>query len=138
MLLIFDHAMHTITILTNPSPSASPEQSYAEAVRRIDQTLQRLRAPLPPPPPYNAPQFALNPQPNITREAFEAAVRKTVEYIHAGDCIQVVLSQRFSQPITAPPFYLYRSLRTINPSPYMFYLQFDDTTLIGADRKSVV
>jgi anthranilate synthase component 1 len=132
VLLIFDHAMHTITILTNPSPSASPEQSYAEAVRRIDQTLQRLRAPLPPPPPYNDPHFRLNPQPNITREAFEAAVRKTVEYIHAGDCIQVVLSQRFSQPITAPPFYLYRALRTINPSPYMFYLQFDDTTLIGA------
>jgi anthranilate/para-aminobenzoate synthase component I len=63
---------------------------------------------------YNDPHFRLNPQPNITREAFEAAVRKTVEYIHAGDCIQVVLSQRFSQPITAPPFYLYRALRTIN------------------------
>ena len=132
VLLIFDHAMHTITVLTNPSPSESPEQSYAEAVRRIEQTLQRLRAPLPPPLPYNDPHFRLNPQPNITREAFEAAVRKTVEYIHAGDCIQVVLSQRFSQPITAPPFYLYRALRTINPSPYMFYLQFDDTTLIGA------
>jgi len=51
VLLIFDHAMHTITILTNPSPSASPEQSYAEAVGRIEQTLQRLRTPMPPPPP---------------------------------------------------------------------------------------
>jgi anthranilate synthase component 1 len=138
VLLIFDHAMHTITILTNPSPSASPEQSYAEAVGRIEQTLQRLRAPLPPPPPYNDPHFTLSPQPNITREAFEAAVRKTVGYIHAGDCIQVVLSQRFSQPITAPPFYLYRALRTINPSPYMFYLQFDDTTLIGASPEVLV
>ena len=57
VLLIFDHAMHTITILTNPSPSASPEQSYAEAVGRIEQTLQRLRTPMPPPPLYNDPHF---------------------------------------------------------------------------------
>lgn len=132
VLLIFDHALHTITILVNPEPSANPEAGYRQALARIDETLRRLRTPLPPPPRYEDPQFKLNPQPNITREAFEDAVRKTVDYIHAGDCIQVVLSQRFSQPITAPPFYLYRALRTINPSPYMFYLQFDDTTLIGA------
>jgi anthranilate synthase component 1 len=138
VLLIFDHAMHTITVLTNPPPSASPEQSYAAAVERIEQTLQRLRAPMPPPPPFEDPQFKFNPKPNITREAFEDAVRKTVEYIHAGDCIQVVLSQRFSQPITAPPFYLYRALRAINPSPYMFYLQFEDTTLIGASPEVLV
>lgn len=132
VLLIFDHVQHTITILTNPAPSANPESSYQRALARIEETLQRLRTPLPPPPRYEDPQFKLCPQPNITREAFEDAVRKTVEYICAGDCIQVVLSQRFSQPITAPPLSLYRALRTINPSPYMFYLQFDDTTLIGA------
>jgi len=138
VLLIFDHVMHTITVLTTPLLSAHPEQSYADAVGRIEQTLARLRTPLPPPPPFEDPYFQLNPQPNITREAFETAVRRTVEYIHAGDCIQVVLSQRFSQPITAPPFYLYRALRTINPSPYMFYLQFDDTTLIGASPEVLV
>ncbi len=132
VLLIFDHALHTITVLTNPPPSACPEQSYADAIARIERTLQRLRTPLPPPPRFEDPHFKLAPQTNITREAFEDAVRRTVEYIHAGDCIQVVLSQRFSQPISAPPFYLYRALRTINPSPYMFYLQFEDTTLIGA------
>jgi len=132
VLLIFDHAQHTITVLTNPAPSANPESSYQRAVARIEETLQRLRTPLPPPPRYEDPHFQLRPQPNITREAFENAVRKTVEYIRAGDCIQVVLSQRFSQPITAPPLSLYRALRSINPSPYMFYLQFDDTTLIGA------
>ncbi|MCX7992180.1 MAG: anthranilate synthase component I [Fimbriimonadales bacterium] len=132
VLLIFDHALHTITVLVNPEPSANPNGSYQQAIARIDETLRRLRTPLPPPPRYEDPQFTLNPQPNIARAAFEAAVRKTVDYIHAGDCIQVVLSQRFSQPISTPPFYLYRALRTINPSPYMFYLQFDDTTLIGA------
>lgn len=132
VLLIFDHVMHTITVLTNLEPSASPEARYQQAQARIDETLQRLHAPVPPPPRYEDPQFRLNPQPNITREAYEDAVRRAVEYIHAGDCIQVVLSQRFSQPISAPPFYLYRALRTINPSPYMFYLQFDDATLIGA------
>ncbi|MFN4032270.1 MAG: anthranilate synthase component I [Fimbriimonadales bacterium] len=132
VLLIFDHVLHTITVLTNLEPSAEPEARYQQALARIDETLQRLHAPIPPPPCYEDPLFRLSPQPNITREAYEDAVRRAVEYIHAGDCIQVVLSQRFSQPISAPPFYLYRALRTINPSPYMFYLQFDDTTLIGA------
>ncbi|MFN3689970.1 MAG: anthranilate synthase component I [Fimbriimonadales bacterium] len=138
VLLIFDHALHTITVLVNPEPSASPKASYQQALTRIEDALHRLRMPLPPPPRYEDPHFALNPRSNITRAAFEDAVRKTVEYIHAGDCIQVVLSQRFSQPITAPPFYLYRALRTINPSPYMFYLQFDDTTLIGASPEVLV
>ncbi|MFN7018509.1 MAG: anthranilate synthase component I [Fimbriimonadales bacterium] len=138
VLLIFDHVLHTITALVNPEPSADPEASYRQALARIEDTLRRLRTPIPPPPRYEAPQFKLDPQPNMTREAFENAVRKTVAYIHAGDCIQVVLSQRFSQPITAPPFSLYRALRTINPSPYMFYLQFDDTTLIGASPEVLV
>ncbi|MFN7015660.1 MAG: anthranilate synthase component I [Fimbriimonadales bacterium] len=138
VLLIFDHVLHTITALVNPEPSADPEASYRQALARIEDTLRRLRTPIPPPPRYEAPQFKLDPQPNMTREAFEDAVRKTVAYIHAGDCIQVVLSQRFSQPITAPPFSLYRALRTINPSPYMFYLQFDDTILIGASPEVLV
>jgi anthranilate synthase component I len=140
VLLIFDHVMHTITVLTNPSPSASPEQSYADCSQSaLSRPFSDCARRVPPPPAVTTTRTSeLNPQPNITREAFEAAVRKTVEYIHAGDCIQVVLSQRFSQPITAPPFYLYRALRTINPSPYMFYLQFDDTTLIGASPEVLV
>ncbi|MCS7272773.1 MAG: chorismate-binding protein, partial [Fimbriimonadales bacterium] len=138
VLLIFDHVLHTITILVNPEPRGNPEAEYARAVERIDETLHRLRAPHAPPPPFTDPHFTLAPQPNMSREAFEAAVRKAVDYIHAGDCIQVVLSQRFCQPITAPPFYIYRALRHINPSPYMFYLQFDDLTLIGASPEVLV
>lgn len=138
VLLIFDHVMHTVTILVNPEPSDDLEADYVEATERIQQVLHRLRAPTPPPPPFEEPYFTLDPQPNITREAFEAAVCKAVNYIHAGDCIQVVLSQRFSQPVSAPPFYIYRALRHINPSPYMFYLQFDDLTLIGASPEVLV
>ena len=72
---------------------------------------------------------------NFTREDFEKAVLKCKEYIGAGDIIQVVLSQRFSRPVTADPFDVYRALRSLNPSPYMFYLSYGDLKLIGSSPK---
>ena len=69
---------------------------------------------------------------------FEAKVQKIKEYITAGEAIQVVLSQRLSQPTNLPPFEIYRALRTINPSPYMFYLDFDDFQIVGASPEVLV
>lgn len=138
LLLIFDHVLHRIRLVVLSAPTASPEARYRQACERLEAIHARLRTPLPPPIPYESPQFQLNPQPNMSREAFESAVRKAIEYIYAGDCIQVVLSQRFSQPVSAPPLNLYRALRSINPSPYMFYLQMDDMTLIGASPEVLV
>ncbi len=138
VLLIFDHALHTIRILVNVAPSACPESDYRRAIGQIEQVLARLRTPLPPPPRFEDPNFKLQPQPNMTRSAYESAVRKAVDYIYAGDCIQVVLAQRFSVPTSAPPLNIYRALRSINPSPYMFFLRMDEMTLVGASPEVLV
>ncbi|GBC93529.1 Anthranilate synthase component 1 [bacterium HR15] len=138
VLLIFDHVQHLIRVLVNALPGADPAEGYRQAMRRIEQVLALLNRPLPPPPFVDAPAFQLNPTPNLSREEFLNAVARAVAYIHAGDCIQVVLSQRFSQPVSAPPLNIYRALRSINPSPYMFLLRMDDTTLIGASPEVLV
>jgi len=77
-------------------------------------------------------------QSNFSRPGFEAAVEHGKDYVRAGDVIQVVLSQRFSGNLDADPFDVYRALRTINPSPYMFYLQFNETRVIGASPEVLV
>ncbi len=138
LLLIFDHVLHSVRIVVNVPPSACPETDYQRAIQQIEQVLARLRTPLPPPPRFAAPDFKLQPQPNMTREQYESAVRKAVDYIYAGDCIQVVLAQRFSVPVSAPPLNIYRALRSINPSPYMFFLRMDEVTLVGASPEVLV
>jgi anthranilate synthase component 1 len=138
VLLIFDHVQHHIRVLVNVPPVADADEAYRGTARRIEQVMTQLNRPLPPPPPYEDPTFALNPTPNLSPESFMQAVRHAVDYIHAGDCIQVVLSQRFSQRVNAPPLNLYRALRSINPSPYMFFLRMDDMTLIGASPEVLV
>ncbi len=138
VLLIFDHVLHQIRVLVNALPVADPDEAYRRATRRIEQVLACLNRPLPPPPPFEDAMFELDPVPNMSHEAFLKAVARAVEYIHAGDCIQVVLSQRFSQPVSAPPLTIYRALRSINPSPYMFLLRMDDLTLVGASPEVLV
>jgi len=138
VLLIFDHVQHLIRVLVNVPPGAEPQESYRQANHRIEQVLALLNRPQPPPAPFDAPAFQLNPTPNLSQQEFLNAVARAVEYIHAGDCIQVVLSQRFSQPVSAPPLNIYRALRSINPSPYMFLLRMEDMTLIGASPEVLV
>ena len=75
---------------------------------------------------------------NMTREEFEANVRRIVEYIYAGDAFQVVPSQRFSAPTPVEAFSIYRGLRTVNPSPYMYFLDFGDFQLAGASPEPLV
>jgi anthranilate synthase component 1 len=77
-------------------------------------------------------------QSNFSRADFETAVKRCQEYVRAGDVIQVVLSQRFSGELDVDPFDIYRALRVVNPSPYMFYLQYDDTRVIGASPEVLV
>lgn len=138
LVLVFDHVLHQIRIVVLTEPSPDREATLQRAKERIEWVLSRLRAPIPPPPRFVDPEFRLNPRVNISKEAYESAVQKAVDYIHAGDCIQVVLSQRFSQPVSAPPLNLYRALRSVNPSPYMFYLRMGETTLIGASPEVLV
>jgi anthranilate synthase component 1 len=107
-------------------------------VAKIDSLVARLRGERPPRPPVpaRAPEGEL--QSNFSRAQFEAAVERCKEYVRAGDVIQVVLSQRFSGALDVDPFDIYRALRVINPSPYMFYLQFGATRVIGASPEVLV
>lgn len=137
-LVIFDHAKHQLIVLANAHNTGNPDAAYNDAVRRIDQIVVALGNPLPTVPMEAQP---LNEKlvSNVAQEKYEDAVRRAKEYIKEGDAFQIVLSQRFSRPTTASPLMIYRALRALNPSPYMFLLQFDaDTSLIGASPEMMV
>lgn len=138
-LLIFDNKEHKIKIIHNAHLQADVDldSTYAAACAQITSLARRLRTPLQYPQPL--PQTAdTELQANFTRQTFEAAVRKAKEYVCSGDVIQVVLSQCFSGEADVDPLDIYRSLRTINPSPYMFYLCMDTTVVVGASPEVLV
>ncbi|MBX3064447.1 MAG: anthranilate synthase component I [Anaerolineae bacterium] len=122
-LVMFDHVKHQILVLSNAHNDGDPRDAYGKAVARIESIVDRLRAPLPAiPQPGGRVDTTMSS--NLTQEEFEAGVRKAKEYIAAGDAFQVVTSQRFTRETSAHPFAIYRSLRMLNPSPYMFFLRF--------------
>ncbi len=134
-LLVFDRVAQTITVLANAflDGSGPPDEAYHEAVSEIERLVALLEQPLDHQPvslPENAPALPFTS--NTPREKFLANVARAKEYITAGDIIQVVGSQRFSAPVTAPPLDVYRAARTINPSPYMFLLELEGFALVGA------
>jgi anthranilate synthase component 1 len=139
-LLIFDNMQQKIKVISNVHlrEGDDPEAAYARAVERIDNMIGLLRKPLPERTASPGMVTSEELQSNFSRADFEAAVERCKDYIRAGDVIQVVLSQRFSGNLDADPFDVYRALRTINPSPYMFYLQFNQTRVIGASPEVLV
>ena len=132
-LIIFDHFTHMIKVVAfaHLERGAELEQAYSQSCREVTETIAQLNGPLPP-SLKDEPLLLSDLRSNFPREDFEDAVRKAKEYIVAGDAIQVVLSQRYSAEISGEDFSLYRNLRSVNPSPYMFYLNFGDIKLIGA------
>jgi len=146
-LLIFDNLRQTLKVVATPYV-ARPEKAqlaYERACARIDAIIQTLRAPrrplpiLEPPRPGERPSMISPPSSTFTREDFCAAVDRVKEYILAGDAFQVVLSQRFGEPIAgARPLDVYRALRVINPSPYMFHLEFPEARVTGASPETLV
>jgi len=140
-VLIFDNVTHKIKVMSHVHIDGDIEKAYREAVAKIDNMVDRLNQPLSLSRQMNgspAPTARSTPYSNFTRQEYEAAVEKIKQYITAGEAIQVVPSQRLSQATTAPPFEIYRALRTINPSPYMFYLDFKDFQIIGASPEILV
>ena len=134
-LLIFDRVAQTITVLVNAylPDSASPEEAYENAISEIERLVSLLEQPTEHHPvtvPQTVPEVAFTS--NVTPEQFAANVLKAKEYITAGDIIQVVGSQRFSASVKASPMDVYRAVRSINPSPYMFLLELDGFALVGA------
>jgi anthranilate synthase component 1 len=137
-LLIFDHVRHRIIGLSNAHVQGDVDRAYDEACARVDEMIERLRAPLPPSPKTPPRQTPVVFTPNQSPEQYQQAVARTKEYIAAGDGTQMVISQRWQAPVQAHPFDVYRALRSLNPSPYMFYLELDDVVLAGASPEILV
>ncbi|HEX4262701.1 MAG TPA: anthranilate synthase component I [Verrucomicrobiae bacterium] len=134
-LLIFDRVAQTITVLVNAvlEDAATPEEAYENAVAEIERLVSLLEQPSEHRPvsvPNETPSVPF--ESNVPKDKFFANVSKAKEYITAGDIIQVVGSQRFAAPFSATPIDLYRAARSINPSPYMFLLEFNGFSLVGA------
>jgi anthranilate synthase component I len=136
-LVIFDHVTKSLFVVAhvNCSEHPSPEVAYEAGVARIESLSQRLQQPLRHMDLTdfeNSRSVELNPQSNFSQQQFEQAVEKCVEYIKAGDIFQVVIGQRFELPQLCDPFEVYRTLRVVNPSPFMFYVRTPSVTLVGS------
>jgi len=134
-LLIFDRVAQTITVLVNAiiEDAASPAEAYENATSEIDRLIALLEQPSEHRPvtiPREVPSLPFAS--NLPKEKFIANVLKAKQYIKSGDIIQVVGSQRFSTPVKATPLDIYRAVRSVNPSPYMFLLELDGFSLVGA------
>src|SRR4051794_7190381 len=142
-MVLFDHIRKTILVVAHAhvASAADPRAAYERACARVDELAARLAEP--------GPDLGLRdidtdgpvklaPRSNFTREQYEGVVRHCQEYIKAGDIFQVVPSQRFQVETTAEPFNIYRVLRVVNPSPFLFYLPFGDFCLIGSSPEILV
>ena len=139
VLVAFDHMRHELTLMAYAiaDDEWDFDAAYASAVETLTGLRERLRGPVPRPAAGSdgeTPEF----ESNMSREQFESNVRRIIEYIHAGDAFQVVPSQRFSAPTRVEAFSIYRGLRTVNPSPYMYFLDFGDFQLAGASPEPLV
>ena len=146
-LLVFDHLRHRIQVVATAYVDGSPEEAYARAAQRVDELAERLASPLP-----RLAQLAGSrgsqaasgsgaehlEHSNKTPGEYHGMVESAREYIVAGDVIQVVPSQRVELPVVSSAFDLYRSLRAVNPSPYMYYLWLDDFAIVGASPEMLV
>jgi len=138
-VLIFDHVTHRIKVLSHMRLDGDIKAEYNLATGRIDALVNRLNMPLPAAGgDVSKDTLTTGITSNISQQDFEAAVEKARTYITAGEVIQVVLSQCLSGHTHASPFSIYRALRSINPSPYMFYLNLKDFQLVGASPEILV
>ena len=132
-LLMFDRAKQTLRLCVNAHVRGEPAGGYAAAVAELRNLYELLGQPRPlASPPLVEPPRIDPPPSNFSPAAFERMVEDAKEYIRAGDVIQVVLAQRFARDFKKTPLELYRALRTVNPSPYMFLLDTGDYALVGA------
>lgn len=151
-VVIFDNLKGKIKVVSNAHiNNKGPEEVYREAVEKIDNIIERLKTDRIHGPKHLGTQgFYLNPQTleslhpevetgsNLTKEDFENIVRQGKEYIMSGDVVQVVLSQRFVRESHIDPFRIYRALRVINPSPYMYYIDTGGAKLVGSSPEILV
>ncbi|MCS7264217.1 MAG: anthranilate synthase component I [Armatimonadetes bacterium] len=139
-IVVFDHLRRKMRVIANALVNSDPAKVYDATVERIESVIHRLRTTSLNPHPVVLPtrETAFEVSSNFTEDGFCQVVERAKDYIAAGDIIQVVLSQRFQTQMSASPFNIYRALRSINPSPYMFYLSFGDLKLIGSSPEILV
>ncbi len=133
-VVVYDNLRYVASVVhfVELEPGDDPGVRYREAVAAVEDVVQRLRRPLPPPeasPPVRTP---MDVSCNVSREQFLEMVKRAKDHVEAGDVFQVVLSQQLCMPLQVDPFTIYRQLRCINPSPYLFFLRCDGPVLIGA------
>jgi anthranilate synthase component 1 len=141
VIAVFDNVEDLVTVVTPvwPQPGTSARAAYNQACERLGDTVADFERNLPHSRDGVADLTELpEPQSNMSRTAFHEMVRKAREYIVAGDIFQVVLSQRFSVPFRLPPFSLYRALRRVNPSPFLFFLDFGGFAVVGSSPEILV
>jgi anthranilate synthase component 1 len=139
-VLAFDHVQHRLFLIANvltEEGKGSLKAKYDAACRHLDQMESRLSRPLKL-PRRRRPRGRLRVRTNMPRAQYEAMVERSKEYIRAGDIFQVVLSQRMEVPVRVPAFDVYRALRAVNPSPYMYYLRIGDSTVLGSSPEMLV
>ncbi|MGO8704645.1 MAG: anthranilate synthase component I [Candidatus Brocadiia bacterium] len=149
LMVVFDHLQKTVLVICSARVEGDPRRAYEQAVARIDEAVDRLRTPVMKLSDDITPRGEMTLQfrshfaaehgkPGQAKAAFCRAVEKCKEYILAGDIFQVVLSQRLSALTQAEPFNVYRALRVINPSPYMFHLHLGELRLVGSSPEVMV
>ncbi|MBK5198838.1 MAG: anthranilate synthase component I [Methyloceanibacter sp.] len=140
LIVIFDTVKDEMTVVTpvRPAPGVSAKAAYARAADRLNLVLERLDQPLPHASEFDLDAAHPEPKPTTPPEAYMAKVRRAKDYIAAGDIFQVVLSQRFEAPFTLPSFALYRALRRVNPSPFLYYLNFGGFAVVGSSPEILV
>jgi anthranilate synthase component 1 len=141
LMLIFDNVKDEMTLVTpvRPAPGVTTDDAYAGAIARLQAAIDSLDVPLPHGSSAAASTATVpDPQSNTSPAEYMAMVAKAKEYIKAGDIFQVVLSQRFSAPFALPSFALYRALRRLNPSPFLFHLDFGSFQLVGSSPEILV
>jgi anthranilate synthase component 1 len=139
-LVVFDHVRHRVWVVRNvfTDGEGGLRAKYQAAVRHIQATRKQLAAPLDTRKRAAPRRAPLRVRSNMARKKYLTAVRKSKEYIRAGDIFQVVLSQRFSARTSADPFEIYRALRVLNPSPYMYFLKLGETAVVGSSPEMLV
>src|SRR5260370_5648723 len=143
-LIAFDHVQHRLWIVRNvfTEGKGTLQQKYDAAVKEIERRRKLLAQPVAAEERKRKPGGKKTASPrvasNFKKSAYLAAVRKAKEYIRAGDIFQVVISQRFSAKTEAEPFQIYRELRALNPSPYLFFLQLNDVAVVGSSPEMLV
>jgi len=141
LILVFDAVKDELTVVTpvRPQKGVKPKAAYNQAVERLNIVMERLETRISrTAEPQDDEMEAPEPVSNTTPKEYRAMVKKAKKYISAGDIFQVVLSQRFEAPFALPPFSLYRALRRTNPSPFLYFLKFDDFCVVGSSPEILV